>query len=126
MFPIKFGIWVDEIQVFLSEKHIVKLIFELLWSPKSATELPNSATDFLSCFSSLVRQKSCPKCCNLAPIFCQANLKNIRIFALFCFELAFGVNMKVLDNFVRFPMALVWRENDFWFLSYDENTPRRS
>jgi len=41
-------------------------------------------------------------------------------------ELVFGVNMKDLDKFVRFPMALVWRENDFWFLSYDENTPSRS
>jgi len=41
-------------------------------------------------------------------------------------ELVFGVNMKAVDNFFSFPMALVWRENDFWFLSYDENTPRRS
>jgi hypothetical protein len=41
-------------------------------------------------------------------------------------ELAFGVNMKVLDNCVSFPVALVLLENDFWFLSYDENTPRKS
>jgi len=34
--------------------------------------------------------------------------------------------MKVLDNFVSFPVDLVWRENDFYFLSYDENTPRWS
>jgi hypothetical protein len=34
--------------------------------------------------------------------------------------------MKVLDNFVSFPLALVWLENDFLFLSYDENTPKRS
>jgi len=27
-------------------------------------------------------------------------------FTRFCFELAFGVNMKVLDNFISFPMAL--------------------
>jgi len=27
-------------------------------------------------------------------------------------ELVFGVNMKVLDNFVSFPMALVWLENE--------------
>ncbi|KEH33591.1 hypothetical protein MTR_3g448540 [Medicago truncatula] len=33
---------------------------------------------------------------------------------------------KVVDNFVIFPMDLVWRENDLWFRSYDENTPRRS
>jgi len=52
--------------------------------------------------------------------------KTFAFFALFCFELAFGVNMKVLDNFVSFPMALVLLENDFWFSSYDENTPRRS
>jgi len=84
MFPIKFGIWVDEIRVFLSEKRIVKLIFELLWSPKSAT-------DFLS----------------------GQSRKTFAFFALFCFELAFGVNMKVLDNFVSFPMGLVWLENDF-------------
>lgn len=37
-----------------------------------------------------------------------------------------SVNMKVLDNFVRFPVTLVSRENDVWCLSYDENTPRRS
>ncbi|KEH19351.1 hypothetical protein MTR_8g046610 [Medicago truncatula] len=47
-------------------------------------------------------------------------------FTRFCFELGFGVKMKVVDNFVTFPMALVWRKNDFWFRSYDENTPRRS
>ena len=29
------------------------------------------------------------------------------LFPRFCFELAFGVNMKVVDNFVSFPMALV-------------------
>ena len=28
-------------------------------------------------------------------------------FTYFCFELAFSVNMKVLDNFVSFPMHLV-------------------
>jgi len=28
-------------------------------------------------------------------------------FTHFCFELAFGVNMKVLNNFVSFPMNLV-------------------
>ena len=28
-------------------------------------------------------------------------------FTRFCFELAFGVNMKVLDNCVRFPVPLV-------------------
>jgi len=28
-------------------------------------------------------------------------------FTCFCFELDFGVNMKVLDNFVSFLMALV-------------------
>ena len=38
--------------------------------------------------------------------------------------LTFGVNMKVLDNFVSFPMALVSR--DFLILSYDENTTSRS
>jgi len=45
-------------------------------------------------------------------------------FTHFYFELAFGVNMKVLDNFVSFPMALVSR--DFLILSYDENTTSRS
>nr|ABD32584.1 hypothetical protein MtrDRAFT_AC149577g4v1 [Medicago truncatula] len=28
-------------------------------------------------------------------------------FTCFCFELVFGVNMKVVDNFVSFPMALI-------------------
>ena len=41
-------------------------------------------------------------------------------------ELVLGVNMKVLDNFVSFLVALVWRENDVWSLSYDENTTGRS
>ncbi|KEH19753.1 hypothetical protein MTR_8g467720 [Medicago truncatula] len=40
-------------------------------------------------------------------------------FTRFRFELGFGVKMKVVDNFVSFPMALAWRENDFWFRSYD-------
>jgi len=42
------------------------------------------------------------------------------VFAFFCafspisvFELAFGVNMKVLDNCVSFPMPLVLHQNDF-------------
>jgi len=52
------------------------------------------------------------------------NLKWKRI--LIGTELAFDVNIKVLDNFFSFQMALFWRENEFWFLSYDENTPRRS
>jgi len=52
--------------------------------------------------------------------------KTFTFFALFCFELAFGVNMKVLDNFVSFPMDLVGLENDFYILIYDENTPSRS
>jgi len=47
-------------------------------------------------------------------------------FTCFYFELAFGVNMKVLDNFVRFPMDLMSLENVFWILCYDENTPSGS
>jgi len=46
-------------------------------------------------------------------------------FTHLCFELTFGVNIKVLDNFIRFPMALVWLENNFWILSYDRKTPSR-
>jgi len=34
-------------------------------------------------------------------------------FVRFCFELAFGVNMKVVDNWVNFPQTLIWLENDF-------------
>jgi len=34
-------------------------------------------------------------------------------FTHLCFELAFGVNMKVLENFVSFPVALIWLENYF-------------
>jgi len=40
-------------------------------------------------------------------------------FSHFCFELAFGVNMKILDNWISFAMALDWRENVLWILSYD-------
>ncbi|AES75846.1 hypothetical protein MTR_6g060340 [Medicago truncatula] len=50
----------------------------------------------------------------------------INFSGIFYSELGLGVFMKVLDNFVSFPMALVSLENDFWFLRYDENTPRRS
>jgi len=47
-------------------------------------------------------------------------------FTHFCFELAFGVNKKVVDNWVSFLMALVWLENDFYNLSYDGNSPSGS
>jgi len=47
-------------------------------------------------------------------------------FTLFCFELAFGVNMKVLGNWISFPMALVWLENVPCIFSYVKNTPSRS
>ena len=47
-------------------------------------------------------------------------------FTHFCFELAFGVKMKVLGNFVSFPMDFVWLENVLWILSYDEHTPSGS
>ena len=48
------------------------------------------------------------------------------LFIHFCFELAFNVNMKVLDNYISFSVALVWFENEFNILSYFENTPSRS
>jgi len=47
-------------------------------------------------------------------------------FTHFCFELAFDINMKVLDNFISFPMALFGLENVLWILSYFKNTPSRS
>jgi len=34
-------------------------------------------------------------------------------FVRFCFDLTFGVNLKVVENWVNFPHALVWLENDF-------------
>jgi len=34
--------------------------------------------------------------------------------------------MNVLDKGVSFPMALIWRKDDFYILIYDENTPSRS
>ena len=55
-----------------------------------------------------------------------SGLRFSRFFTHFCFELAFDVNMKVLDNFVSFPMDLVWLEFFLWILSYDENTPSGS
>ena len=53
-------------------------------------------------------------------------LRFLCFFTHFYFELAFGVNIKGLDNFVSFPMALNWLENDLWILSYDEITPSGS
>jgi len=48
------------------------------------------------------------------------------LFTRFCFELTFGINMKVSENFISFPMALNWFENTLWILIYDENTPSES
>ena len=47
-------------------------------------------------------------------------------FTHLCFKLAFGVDMKVLDNWISFPMDLVWLENVLFIFSYDENTPSMS
>jgi len=73
----------------LSEKRIFKLIFELLWSPKSAIELPKSAIDS-KIFSCIWFDKNQPP--NVAirpPIFCRANLENIHIFHPFLFWISF-------------------------------------
>jgi len=40
-------------------------------------------------------------------------LRSCILFTHFCFELAFSVNMKVLYNYVSFPVALVLLENEF-------------
>ena len=48
------------------------------------------------------------------------------LFTRFCFELTFGINMKVLKDFISFPMALSWLENTLWILIYDGNTPSKS
>ena len=45
------------------------------------------------------------------------------LFTRFCFELASGVHIEVVDNWVIFLMALEWLENVLWNLSYDKNTP---
>ena len=50
----------------------------------------------------------------------------LRLFTSFCFELALGVNTKVVDNFVSFPVALVGPQNDVLNLSYRQITTRRS
>jgi len=50
----------------------------------------------------------------------------LRLFRKFLFWIGFWCNMEVLDNCVSFQLTLVWLENDFYILSYDENTPRRS
>jgi len=57
--------------------------------------------------------KSCRHFCSRDTILVNQILHISLFYTLFRFELAFGVNMKVLDNFVSFPMALVFRENDF-------------
>jgi hypothetical protein len=48
------------------------------------------------------------------------------LFTLFYFELAFGEHMKVLDKDISFLMDLVLLKNDFYILSFSENTPSRS
>jgi len=47
------------------------------------------------------------------------------VFICFCFELGFGVNMKVIDNCVSLLMTLVWHQNDLYNLSYGQITARR-
>jgi len=48
------------------------------------------------------------------------------LFTRFCFELAFGINMKVSENFISFSKALSRFENTLWILIYDENSPSES
>ena len=64
-----------------------------------------------------------PNCQIRPPIFLSVKTGKHSHFHLFLFWTAFGVNMKVVDNWVSFLMALVWLENDFWILSYDGNSP---
>jgi len=63
--------------------------------------------------------KSCRGFQNRDTIIMNHSLRNSLFFStLFCFELPFGVNMKVLDNLVSFSMALVWLEMfcGFWVM----------
>jgi len=63
--------------------------------PPNCQNWPN----ILSSFSSFWFDKNRPPNVTVRPpIFRQAKLENIHIFTPFYFELAFGVNMKVLDN----------------------------
>ena len=64
-----------------------------------------------------------PESCTVtaSPVSCSC-----AYFTCFCFELGFGVNMKVVDNCVSFLMALVWLQNHSQNLSYGQNTTHRS
>ena len=57
--------------------------------------------------------RSRPEASQEAPVPASPVSRSCVFFTYFCFELAFGVNMKVLDNFVSFLMALVSGPNDF-------------
>jgi len=72
------------------------------------------------CRNSPQRVRYSPRECTItaSPVSCSCVF-----FTRFCFELAFGANIKVVDNWVIFLMALEWLKNVLWILSYDKNTP---
>ena len=49
----------------------------------------------------------------------------LRLFHTFLFWIGLWCKHEVLDNWISFPMALVWHQNHFQILSYDGNTPSR-
>jgi len=172
MFPIKFGIWVDEIRVFrmkcwclsvFANKWLCEVLENDFWDGWNLNfsvdydramcqervgenDIKVRLTVWILCAKWWKRKNEEKVVLSdehgrvyilpflARPCVCMAWAVHVvrtsvsRFLCFFthlCFELAFGVNMKVLDNCVSFPMTLVSLENVLWILSYDENTPSR-
>jgi len=97
VFPINFGIKVDENWVFGVKNRTSRqrAVFARLL-------LPTASYTWQRVVFARLQLATASNLVVAYPLSCSCVF-----FTRFCFELAFGVNMKVLDNFVSFPMALV-------------------
>ena len=92
----KFGFWGEK--WFKHVKNCAELMFVHL------SELERAVSEQLLEVFRLSKQYFAQAKCSLTEFLV---LRSYVFFTHFCFELAFGVNTNVLDNFVRFPMDLV-------------------
>jgi len=97
VFPISFGIKVDENWVFGVKNRTFRqrAVFARLQLATASYTAQKAVFTRLQLATASNLVTAYPFSCSCV------------FFTRFCFELAFGVNMKVLDNFVSFPMAFV-------------------
>ena len=108
----KFGFWGEK--WFKTEKNCAELMTVCLSEPEVSCK--RTATGSSSLKRNILR--SSEMLSDNSPFFAFLCLFHPFLFwiGLWC------KHEKVLDNFVSFPMDLVWLENALWILSYDENT----